>query len=72
MYYRPNSYTTDADCEWAGGTILRQQKKVPPAHMQRVYLEECSEGSSHRINVSVRESVRPSAHLSVRPEYGNT
>ncbi len=25
---------------WAGGTFLRQQKKVPPAHAKWVYLEE--------------------------------
>jgi hypothetical protein len=24
--------TTHAEHEWAGGTFLRQQKKVPPAH----------------------------------------
>jgi hypothetical protein len=27
-----------AEFEWAGGTFLRQRNKVPPAHVQRVYL----------------------------------
>ncbi len=29
MYYQPNSCTTHAEREWAGGNFLRQQKKVP-------------------------------------------
>jgi hypothetical protein len=37
IYYQPNSCNTHAD-EWAQGTILRQLRKVPPAHAQRVYL----------------------------------
>jgi hypothetical protein len=28
---------THAECEWAGGTSLREQKKVHPADAQRVY-----------------------------------
>jgi hypothetical protein len=27
---------THAESEWAGGTFLRQQRKVPPAYMQWV------------------------------------
>ncbi len=60
MYYQPNSCNTHAEREWAGGTFLRQWKKTPPAHAQRVYLEERSEGSLHRIS------------FSVCPEYQNT
>ncbi len=37
MYFQPNSCNTHADCEWAWGTFLRQWRKVPPAHAQRVY-----------------------------------
>jgi hypothetical protein len=37
MYYQPNSCTTHAEHEWAGGIFLRQWKKVPPAHAQQVY-----------------------------------
>ncbi len=37
--YQPNSYNTHAESEWAGGTFLRQQKKVPPAHAQWVLME---------------------------------
>ncbi len=36
VYYQPNSCNTHAEHEWAGGTFLRQQKKVPPAHAQWV------------------------------------
>ncbi len=32
---QPNSCTTHAEREWAGGTFLRQRKKVPPYHAQR-------------------------------------
>ncbi len=39
MYYQPNLCTTHTEREWAGGTFLRQQKEVPPAHAQWVYLE---------------------------------
>ncbi len=64
VYYQPNFCNTHAMCEWAKGTFLRQQKKNPPAQVQWVYLEECSEESPHQINVSVC--------LSVLPEYQNT
>ena len=37
VYYQPNSCNTHAESEWAGGTSLRQQRKVPPAHLQRVF-----------------------------------
>jgi hypothetical protein len=37
MYYQPNSCNTQAAREWAGGTFLRQRKKVPPAHVQQVF-----------------------------------
>ncbi len=37
MYFQPNSCNTHADCEWARGAFLRQRRKVPPAHRQRVY-----------------------------------
>jgi hypothetical protein len=47
MYYQPNSCTTHAEREWAGGTFLRQRKKVPPAHAQRVYLEENAVREAH-------------------------
>jgi hypothetical protein len=33
-----NPATSNTRCTWAVGTFLRQWKKVPPAHMQRVYL----------------------------------
>jgi hypothetical protein len=36
VYFQPNSCNTQADCEWARGTFLRQRRKVPPAHAQRV------------------------------------
>ncbi len=32
-----NSCNTRAEHEWAQGTILRQRRKVPPAHAQQVY-----------------------------------
>ena len=38
MYYQPNSCTTPPAHRQAGGTILRQQEKVPPAYMQQVFL----------------------------------
>jgi hypothetical protein len=38
VYCQPNSCTTHAEHEWAGRTFLRQQKKVPPAHAQRVFI----------------------------------
>jgi hypothetical protein len=38
VYYQPNSCNTHAEHEWAGGTFLRQQKKVPSAHVQQVFL----------------------------------
>jgi hypothetical protein len=38
VYYQPKSCNTHAEHEWAGGTFLRQWKKVPPAHAQLVYL----------------------------------
>ena len=37
MYFQPNSCDTHAEREWAQGTFLRQQRKVPPAHAQRVF-----------------------------------
>ncbi len=37
MYFQPNSCNAHADHEWAQGTFLRQRRKVPPAHAQRVY-----------------------------------
>jgi hypothetical protein len=40
MYYQPNSWNKHAEHEWVGGNFLRQLKKVPLAHAQRVYLEE--------------------------------
>ncbi len=51
LFHQPNSCTTHAEHEWAGGTFLRQRRKVPPAHAHRVYLEERSEGSPHRIHL---------------------
>jgi hypothetical protein len=37
---QPPQILTSNTCAWAGGTFLRQWKKVPPAHVQwRVYLE---------------------------------
>jgi hypothetical protein len=38
VYFQPNSCNTHTDCELAGGTFLRQWRKVPPAHAQQVYL----------------------------------
>ncbi len=40
-YYQPNSCTTHAEHEWAGGTFLRQRKEVPPAYAQQVYSFLC-------------------------------
>ncbi len=37
VYFEPNSCNTHADREWAQGTFLRQRRKVPPAHAQRVF-----------------------------------
>ncbi len=37
MYFQLNSCNTHAEHEWAQGTFLRQQRKVPPAHAQRVF-----------------------------------
>ncbi len=36
VYYQPNSFNTHAELELAGGTFLRQRKKVPPVHTKRV------------------------------------
>ncbi len=36
MNFKPNSCNTHAEREWARRTFLRQQRKVPPAHAQRV------------------------------------
>ncbi len=33
-----NACTTHAERQWAGGTFLRQQKKVPPTYMQQVWM----------------------------------
>jgi hypothetical protein len=35
--YQPNSCSTHAEHELAGGTFLRQRKKVAPAHAHRVF-----------------------------------
>ncbi len=37
MYYQPNSCKTHTEREWVQGTFLGQQRKVPPAHVQRVF-----------------------------------
>ncbi len=37
VYFQPNSCNTHTEREWAQGTFLRQWRKVPPAHAQRVY-----------------------------------
>ncbi len=37
VYFQPNSCNTHAKHEWVQGTLLRQRRKVPPAHMQRVF-----------------------------------
>jgi hypothetical protein len=39
MYFQPNSCNTHAEHEWAQGTFLRQRRKVPPAHAQRVLIQ---------------------------------
>ncbi len=84
VYFQPYSCNTHAECEWAQGTFLRQWIKVPPAHVQRVfiygiYLEEpIMLPSPHRINLE--EPIRsPSPHwinfsvcLFVHLEYENT
>jgi hypothetical protein len=36
VYFQPNYCNTHAEREWAQGTFLRQRRKVPPAHAQRV------------------------------------
>jgi hypothetical protein len=41
VYNQPNSCNTHTECEGAGGIFLRQRKKVPPAHVQQVYLFLC-------------------------------
>ncbi len=75
MYYQPNSCNTYAEHEWAGGIFLRQQKRVPQAQAQRVYLEEPIRYPVHTglISLSVHPSVRPSVHLSEiqKNEYMN-
>ncbi len=38
VYFQPNSCNAHADSEWARGTFLRQRRKVPPAHVQRVFI----------------------------------
>jgi hypothetical protein len=61
VYFQPISCNTHAEYEWAQETFLRQRRKVPPAHVQQVYLEEPIRlPSPHRINFSVCLSVRPS------------
>jgi hypothetical protein len=40
VYFQPNSCNTHTDREWAQGTFLRQPRKVPPAHVQRVYQKD--------------------------------
>ncbi len=57
VYFQPNSCNTHAEHQWAQGTFLRQWRKVPPAHAQRVWLP-----SPHRINFSVCSSVCLSVH----------
>ena len=59
VYYQPNSCNTHAEHEWAGGTFLRQRKKVPPAHAQQVYVSICL-------------SIRPFVHLSIHLSVWNT
>jgi hypothetical protein len=39
VYFQPNSCNTHTEYEWAQGTLLRQWRKVPPAHPQRVHLQ---------------------------------
>ncbi len=41
VYYQPYSCNTYKEHEGAGGTFLRQRKKGPTAHTQRVYLFLC-------------------------------
>ena len=41
LFYQPNSCTTHTEREWAGGTFLRQRRKVPPANVQQVYSFLC-------------------------------
>ncbi len=66
MYYQPHPCTTHAEREWAGGTFLRQQKKVPPAQAQRVWPGGTDRvPSPHRIIFSVC----PSACLSGIPKH---
>jgi hypothetical protein len=59
MYFQCNSCKTHAEHEWAQGTFQRQWRKVPPAHAQCVYLEECSEESPHWINLEERSEGSP-------------
>jgi hypothetical protein len=73
MYYQPNSCNTHTEHEWAGGTFLRQWKKVPPAHAQQVYLEE---PIGYKVcpglfSLSVHLSICLSVCLSVCLEYQN-
>ncbi len=54
------------------GTFLRQRRKVPPAHAQRVYLEECTivrEAYTGLISLSVCPSVCLSVRLSGIPKH---
>ncbi len=69
VYYQPNSCNTHAEHECAGGTFLRQRNKVPPAHAQRVNLEEPIRlPSPHQVHFSVH----PSVSLSICLEYEKT
>ncbi len=59
VYYQPLFCNTHAAREWAQGTFLRQWRKVPPAHAQRVYLEQPIRlPSPHQIKFSVCPFVR--------------
>jgi hypothetical protein len=51
-YYQPNFCNTHAEHKWAGGNFLRQRKKVPPAHMQRVFLEKNTNTLHRKVWVS--------------------
>jgi hypothetical protein len=51
VYFQPNSCNTHTEREWAQGTFLRQRRKFPPTHTQRLYFSVC---------LSACPSVRPS------------
>jgi hypothetical protein len=80
LFYQPNSCTTHAESEWAGGTFLRQRRKVPPAHTQRVYFSVCPSVSpsvcleyEKNVDLNVGILIRVSVGFSVRcPSPPNT